>query len=70
VHHDNDDRAKAIIDSLSSLIRSHGQVLARELYAPGANPDVSDETIADEEKFITRLRAIRAEFENLLLGID
>ena len=65
----NDARVTAILDNLSSLIVSHGGMLAAEYYAPSKTDDDSDEYIRAREEWIRELRAIRERFENLVAGV-
>lgn len=65
-----DERIKAVIDNLSSLIVSHAGMTAREQYAPRADVDASDEYIDAHKDWVRKLRHLREEFEDLVTGLD
>jgi len=64
-----DERIDAVIDNLSSLIRSHSRMLAGEQYQPGADADASDDRIKEDARWVKELRDIRERFENLVTGV-
>lgn len=65
-----DERIKAVIDNLSSLIVSHAGMTAREQYAPSRSSDASDEYIDEHKDWVRKLRHLREEFEDLVTGLD
>lgn len=65
----NDERIETILNGLTSLIVSHARLTAREQYAPGPSPDISDESIEESMRWVKELRDIRERFENLVTGI-
>lgn len=64
-----DERIDAVINNLSSLILSHSRMTAVEQYCPGADVDRSEDVQAEHKEWVTELRRIRTEFENLVTGI-
>jgi hypothetical protein len=64
-----DERVKAVLDNLSSLIVSHAGMTAREQYAPNRTADDSDDYIQAHTEWVRELRDIRHRFENLITGL-
>jgi len=66
--HTQDERVVAIVDNLSSLIRSHAGMLASEQYMPSVDADTSDDRMREHTHWVKELREIRERFENLVTG--
>lgn len=64
-----DERIKAVVDNLSSLICHHAGLTAAEQYSPRPDADASDDYIKAHKEWVKELRDIRERFENLVTGI-
>lgn len=64
-----EDCVAQVLDGLQWLIIHHSHSAAREQYLPRESPDASDDYIKDHKEWVSKLRTIRGEFENLVTGL-
>jgi hypothetical protein len=59
----------SVIVGINYLILNHARCTAREQYNPTECPDDSDEYINQHKSYVSKLRLMRNEFENLVTGM-
>ncbi len=64
-----DEAVKQVEEGLTFLIFNHSHCAAGELYAPNHTGDESDDYIREHKQWVSELRRIRQEFENLVTGL-
>lgn len=66
---DRTDAVRAVLSGIQFLIMTHATTCAREQYVSSSDVDKSDEVIAENKDYVSRLRGMREMFENLVTGI-
>jgi len=65
----SEELKQRILNDLTTLILRYSTTCAREQYQPSRDADTSDDYIKEHKEWVTRLRHIRENLENLMTGL-